>query len=72
VQVPRVNSEKVSKVPRYFADRPRVSRFGGATGSPNGSRLLLTSAQFSEVRRKRADLDAKLRQMTSAERERRR
>jgi hypothetical protein len=33
---------------------------------------LLTSAQFSEVRRKRADLDAKLRQMTSAERERRR
>jgi hypothetical protein len=32
----------------------------------------LTSAQFSEVRRKRADLDAKLRQMTSAERERQR
>ena len=49
----------------------RVSGWG-ATGSPNGSRSLLTSAQYAEMRRKRVDLEAKLRQMTAAERDRRR
>jgi hypothetical protein len=44
----------------------------GPTGNPNGQRRFLTSAQFAEIRRKRADLDAKLWQMTKAERERRR
>ena len=29
---------------------------------------LLTSAQYAEMRRKRADLDAKLKQMTAVER----
>jgi hypothetical protein len=33
---------------------------------------LLTKAQFAEMRRKQADLEAKLQQMTAAERERRR
>jgi hypothetical protein len=49
----------------------RVSGWGG-TGYPNGSRPLLTSAQYAEMRRKRADVDAKLKQMTAAERDRRR
>jgi len=44
----------------------------GATGSPDGRRRLLTSAQYAEMRRKRTDMDATLRQMTAAERERRR
>ena len=44
----------------------------GATGYLGASRRFLTSAQDAEVRRKRADLDAKLRQLTSAERDRRR
>jgi hypothetical protein len=44
----------------------------GATGYINGQRRFLTSAQFAEIRRKRADLDTKLWQMTAAERERRR
>jgi hypothetical protein len=44
----------------------------GATGSSIGKRRLLTSAQFAEMRRKLADVDAKLRQMTAAERQRRR
>jgi hypothetical protein len=52
---------------------PAARVFGwGGTGSPNGSRAPLTSAQYAELRRKRADLDAKLRQMTAAERDRRR
>ena len=41
-------------------------------GSPEGKSRCLTKAQFAEVRRKRAEVDAKLRQMTAAERERRR
>jgi hypothetical protein len=49
----------------------RVSGWG-ATGHPDGARHILTSAQYAEMRRKRADLDAKLRQMTAAERNRRR
>jgi len=49
----------------------RVSGWG-ATGSLNANQRLLTSAQRAEVRRKRADLDAKLRQLTVAERDRRR
>ena len=44
----------------------------GATGSPDGRRRFLTSAQCAEMRRKRADMDAKLRQMTAAESDRRR
>jgi hypothetical protein len=43
-----------------------------ATGSPDGRRRFLTSAQCAEMRRKRADMDAKQRQMTAAERDRRR
>lgn len=39
----------------------------GATGSSDGKRRFLTSEQFAEIRRKRADLYAKLRQMTAAE-----
>jgi len=49
----------------------RVSGWG-ATGSSDSSRPLLTSKHFAEIRRKRADLYEKLRQMTVAERERRR
>ena len=41
-------------------------------GSPDGKRRLLTSAQFAEIRRKRADLNEKLWQLTAAERDRRR
>jgi hypothetical protein len=37
-------------------------------GGPDGSRPLLTNAQYAEMRRKRADLDAKLKQMTAVER----
>ena len=44
----------------------------GATGNPIGKRRLLTRSQFAELRRKLADVDAKLRQMTAAERQRRR
>jgi hypothetical protein len=44
----------------------------GATGYINGGRRFLTSAQYAETRRKRADLDAKLKQMTAVERDRRR
>ena len=49
----------------------RVSSWS-AMGSPEGQRRFLTKAQFAELRRKRADVYAKLRQMTEAERERRR
>jgi hypothetical protein len=48
---------------------PRLSVWG-ATGDPYGGRRFLTSAQFAEMRRKRADLEAKLRQLSSAERRR--
>jgi hypothetical protein len=44
----------------------------GATGYINGGRRFPTSAQYAEMRRKRADLDTKLSQLTTAERERRR
>jgi hypothetical protein len=44
----------------------------GATGSHDTRPRILTGAQYAEKRRKRADLDAKLRQLTSAERDRRR
>lgn len=49
----------------------RVSGWG-ATGYLDGSRRFLTSEEQAEMRRKRADVDAKLRQMRMAERERRR
>jgi len=49
----------------------RVSGWG-ATGYLGATRRFLTSAQQAEMRRKRADLDAKLRQMSMAERDRRR
>jgi hypothetical protein len=48
----------------------RVSSWG-ATGRLDGKRRFLTKAQFAEMRRKRADLDAKLWQLTLAERDRR-
>ena len=44
----------------------------GATGSHDGSPRLLINAQCADKRRKRADMNEKLRQMTVAERERRR
>jgi hypothetical protein len=44
----------------------------GASSYHGAGRRLLTSAQQAEMRRKRADVDAKLRQMRMAERERRR
>jgi hypothetical protein len=50
---------------------PMISGWG-ATGSPDGRRRPLSSAQWAEIRRKRADMYAKLRQMTAAERDRRR
>ena len=50
---------------------PRLSVWG-ATGDPNSARRFLTDAQYAEIRRKRADLNAKLWQMTTAERGRRR
>ena len=46
---------------------PRLSVWG-AMGDLNSARRFLTSAQYAEMRRKRADLDAKLKQMTAAER----
>jgi hypothetical protein len=49
----------------------RVSGWG-VTGSPEGKGRFLSKAQFAELRRKRADVHAKLRQMVYAERERRR
>ena len=54
--------------------KPPVARVSGwgATGSPDGKRRLLTSAQWAEIRRKRADLYERLRQLTVSERERRR
>jgi hypothetical protein len=54
--------------------KPPVARLSdwGATGSSIGKRRLLTSTQFAEMRRKLADVDAKLRQLSAAERGRRR
>jgi hypothetical protein len=51
--------------------KPPTARISGwgRTGYPNGSRPLLTRTQYAEMRRKRADLDAKLKQMTAAERD---
>jgi hypothetical protein len=69
-----VRAERASPVSSGESPTPPAPRLRvwGATGDPNGRRRTLTSAQFSEIRRKRADLDAKLRQMTAAERDRRR
>jgi len=47
----------------------RVSDWG-ATGNSIGTRRLLTRSQFAEMRRKLADVDAKLRQLSAAERRR--
>jgi hypothetical protein len=44
----------------------------GAAGDPNSPRRFLTDAQYAVIRRKRAELNAKLWQMTTTERERRR
>jgi hypothetical protein len=49
----------------------RVSGWG-VTGSPEGKGRFLSKTQFAELRRKRADVHAKLRQMVYAERELRR
>jgi hypothetical protein len=48
----------------------RVSGLG-ATGSPESKGRFLSKTQFAELRRKRADVHAKLRQMLYAERDRR-
>ena len=50
--------------------RPAARLDWRCNGQPNGSRLLLTSAQFAEMRRKLADVDAKLRRSISAAEER--
>jgi hypothetical protein len=54
--------------------KPPAARLSnwGATGSSIGNRRLLTNAQFAEMRRKLADVDAKLRQLSATERGRRR
>jgi len=49
----------------------RVSDWG-ATGYLGATCRFLTSAQQAEMRRKQADLNAKLRQLSMAERDRRR
>jgi hypothetical protein len=49
----------------------RVSDWG-ATGCLGSTRRFLTSAQQAQVRLKRTELDAKVRQMMAAERDRRR
>jgi hypothetical protein len=58
---------------RQSSKRPsaRVSNWG-ATGYLGASRRFLTSPLQAEMRRRRTDLEVKLRQMTAAERERRR
>ena len=45
----------------------RLNGWGG-TGQTLGGRRLLTSTQYAEIRRKLADVDAKLREMTAADR----
>jgi hypothetical protein len=52
--------------------KPPAARLSdwGATGNSIGKRRLLTRSQFADMRRKLADVDAKLRQMTAAERQR--
>jgi len=73
----RLFPHPASAILRFMARQPpkpptaRVSDWG-ATGCLGATRRFLTSAQNAEVRRKRADLDAKLRQMMVAERDRRR
>jgi hypothetical protein len=54
--------------------KPPTARLSdsGATGHLIGGPRFLTSVQRAELRRKLADVDAKLRQMTWAEHERRR
>jgi hypothetical protein len=54
--------------------KPPAARLNGwsGTGHPYGGRRFLTGAQLRVMRLQLSDLDAKLRQMTSAERERRR
>ena len=47
----------------------RVSDWG-VTGNYIGKRRLLTRSQFAEMRRKLADVDAKLRELSAAERRR--
>jgi hypothetical protein len=64
----------VAAVHAVQSPKPPAIRLNGwgATGYINGGRRFLTSAQYAEMRRKRVDLDAKLWQMTAAERDRRR
>jgi hypothetical protein len=53
--------------------KPPAARLsGGATGRAEGERRFLSSPQFRGMRLELSDLDAKLQQMTTAERERRR
>jgi hypothetical protein len=50
--------------------KPPAARLNGwsETGQPLGERRLLTSTELAETRRKLAEVDAKLREMTAAER----
>jgi hypothetical protein len=54
--------------------KPRAARLNGwgGTGHPYGGRRFLTGAQLRVMRLQLSDLDAKLRQLSSAERDRRR
>ena len=53
--------------------KPPVARLSdsGATGGSIGKRRLLTRAQYAELRRKLADVDDKLRQLSAGEHGRR-
>jgi len=51
---------------------PNARRSVWAAGSLAEKSRLLTKAQYAEMRRKLADVEAKLRQLTAAERQRRR
>ena len=54
--------------------KPPAARLNGwgAMGHLNGGRRFLTGAQLRSIRLQLSDLDAKLRQMTAAKRDRRR
>ena len=63
---------RVSWLSNRLSRLPLMSPIGAQRAAPKGKRRFLTSAQFAEMRRKLADVDAKLRQLSAAERGRRR
>jgi hypothetical protein len=61
-----LNSPPVLPVSVRLGNRPSRRPFDngwGATGSPKGSALRLTNAQYADMGRRRADLDVKLLQL---------